>query len=1814
MLSDPLTLHERVLDSYIRYYETLFALRHDRLDEERRERLLEDGAICRAPWIEPIAKFKSAGRTLSESCEIAGASGDLARMLESSGVFDPSWSLYDHQEKSLEAVCSGKNIAVTAGTGSGKTESVFFPIFNTLLEESVSWAPVDGSASSSAWWNENGKWEPQRTDREARKPAVRALVLYPMNALVEDQMQRLRVSLDSDNSRDWMDEHRGGNRFYFGRYTGRTPVAGSRTSPTKRKKDDLRKYMRDMEDGYGRAPLSHREFFQNPFGAEMRSRWDMQVSPPDILVTNYSMLNVMLQRDDESRIFESTREWLEADPSHKFTIAIDELHVYRGTAGTEVALLLRTLLHRLGLGDRADRVRFLAASASAGNSVEEYRSFLGQFFGVDDTTVEIVGAESHKPVIEFREVRESREMLANLGNALSRDVEKVAEELGKLAGREVGSDLEGCAAEVGTKLRLDEILRAACWDDDNGSARARSATELASTVFDADENSESALKGLLWLMQAGYPSRDDAGSVREHLFFQNVLGFWACSDPECAVVPDKFRFENRPIGRIYRQPRVVCDCGSRVLDLLRCQTCNEVFLGGYRAKDPESSVDSFLLPDYPELDQLPEFEAADRSAASYAIYWPTPDGHTKPLHEKPWKRGDTRNSFKAARFDPASGRLARPGESGNSTGWRLSVEGDESDAPAIPRYCPHCDDSWERAAMGDVASDPGRSPSPIRFLRTGFEKVTQVLSDALIQEVAQTPEQRKLVVFTDSRQDAAKLAAAIEFRHHEDLIRGSLAAQALKAKETVASDFSGYESVLSGSKDPEDLEKFKRFRESNREMANIASDLFAGLPVSDDDKALFEQFKTRVKIGSVRLQDIRSNIEHVLLQLGVTPTGKFRLRTTRSIGGIERSWHSLFDFNAGEVAVRKGLSSEESDWLEELRESLLIEILYVVFAGRRRDFESVGLGRLTIDPAFKIPEDSVLDTQALREVSNSAIRVLGNARRFIGGRKGKEDASAPADFKKYMKFVAETKGVDSGQLSETVEAVLTASKSVRQWLIDPLHTYVDPDGSSEYSCVRCGQLSLHASAEVCIHCGGKVEVQGEAAERMRNYYAPQFEEGEEPFRLNTEELTGQTDPLDAQERQAAFQGIMLDSDAPKLACEIDLLSVTTTMEVGVDIGSLQAVVMGNMPPMRFNYQQRVGRAGRRETPLSVALTVARGRSHDEHYFRHPEQITGDPPKPPYIDLERLPIFKRTLLADSLRQAFATVRNQLKEIDFGYNVHGQFGKIADWATVRPHIGRELIAHRESTRETAVSLAVAASDEVRRQVIELADWIADAAVKEIDQAIDSGAADTDDLSEFLAGRGLLPMFGFPSRVKLLYTRRPSSFPPRHVIDREDSIAISQWAPGSDVVKDKMIHKVAGIANYMPEGGIVKSDPDPLGPRIKYHYCRACGGLDPSDLVRLKCSICGESDPKLFRQIDAIEPLGYRTDFRPTPYRDWFDWTSSGTQPRFADERELELSKLGSLQIRHGTARMVQINDNGGHDYLFEPTTEVGKQGGWIVRDALNEFESRNIATTPAAGRSVALSSSKLTDVLLIGIDEDDAPEGLSMGTLTPAGKGAWYSLGFLLRGAASRLLEVQTDELDIGIRPLLRANKPWAEVFLADSLANGAGYCSHLGEREVFQSLMEAAQVLVAEFDTEKHAANCDSSCYDCLRDFRNMRFHGLLDWRLAADMIDVLLGEFEPNKRWAGLTDVGLNILESQFDGEPISIEGQPGLLFDWEGGDDSVIIALHPLMSADRKRPSELQKAIRKEITSRYGARTNFRPTHGFDLIRRATWVYADSM
>ena len=203
---------------------------------------------------------------------------------------------------------------------------------------------------------------------------------------------------------------------------------------------------------------------------------------------------------------------------------------------------------------------------------------------------------------------------------------------------------------------------------------------------------------------------------------------------------------------------------------------------------------------------------------------------------------------------------------------------------------------------------------------------------------------------------------------------------------------------------------------------------------------------------------------------------------------------------------------------------------------------------------------------------------------------------------------------------------------------------------------------MHHANGICINCFHKLDKESvltkEDITNPNDFYLSLLNSTDNVYRLHCEEMTGQTSKADSKKRQRLFQDIFLKTENP-IVEGIDLLSVTTTMEAGVDIGSLSAVMMGNVPPQRFNYQQRVGRAGRRGNPLSIALTVARSTSHDLTNFHEYERMVSDTPKDPYLETRTKEIAERIIYKEILYAA-------LKDDNSGKDsVHGCFGTVEQW---------------------------------------------------------------------------------------------------------------------------------------------------------------------------------------------------------------------------------------------------------------------------------------------------------------------------------------------------------------------------------------------------------------------------------------------------------------------------------------------------------------------------------------------------------------------
>ena len=1737
-----------VRDELLRYYDTAYRLADRGLMAERSALLRRQGSVFGEPFIELLPQYPLAGdhdgtvRTPAGSLELAGAPPILAELVEEvmlDGVPRPR-RLFAHQEEAL-AVSFGRDahVALTSGTGSGKTEAFLLPILSRLTAEAEGWAARPQDAEGGRWWAQGPRRIPQRNPAGHRPAAVRALVLFPMNALVEDQLVRLRRYLDGDMSRSWFDRHLGGNRFYFGQYTGRTPVAGKKDEkPYKR--DALRAQLRRAErewlaverllasDVDGRVDRDARFVIPRvdaAGSAEMRSRWDMQDAPPDILITNFSMLSIMLGRDEESEIWAKTEEWL-AQPSSVFTLVIDELHMYRGTPGTEVAYLIRRLLRKLGLHHNPDKLRVIAPTASLGDEGDD---FLRAFFASEHPFRRVDAAP-----IATRGAREALQLTAAEVTAAQSptDASETVQQ------GDVMDSIRAIAERFDATLRKVPV--------DEGRPRALPLWLLEEGLFpdlSGGERRERAHELYALVERAG----GDQVRLRLHLLFNVLPGLWACSNPDCDQVSPEHRSAGRTVGRIFNQPEITCGCGGRVLELLYCQSCGEVLLGGYRPAESQGGRD-FVVPFLADLERLPDRVITERTAVNYVVYWPKPPAVRQPVRpSRTW--GGLTFAFKPADMTPQTGMIRRLPQ--GTTGWALDVTGADhatlERVQGLPLHCPGCDEVRfpYRNRRRLPPTDPAGKRSPIRTMGLGFSRVTQILSGAVLSQLP--ADQRRLVVFSDSRQDAARIGPDLARNHFQDILRAELVA-ALDER----ADLPMAERAVAGDTSEEAVAAYGQLRQ---QMPALADALARPQHLrTDADKALIHAGQWELEAPTV--EQLSDRVELGLATLGLNPGGPGP-SLFEAVDG--RHWHELYDWDGTRMTRRAPLPENLNDFRALIRGTLIAAVLSNLFSGVGRDIESLVLAMVAPLRADLLPAQlSGLSQDTFAEVAHSALRILCLRLRFPEAERD-PSTSPGGHLRSFLKTIADARGLVLDDLIQDVANAIGTPTS--DWLFHPhqvrlLRPSLLPHplapwlatghaGEGElwiWPCSRCLRVHLHPSAGTCTACFAPLR----APEPFRpddseffetDYYRHLATANERVFRLNAAELTGQIGAAEGADRQARFRGIHASAvDSPELYEKIertegiDVLSVTTTMEAGVDIGSLNAIALANMPPQRFNYQQRVGRAGRRRSPLSIAFTVCRGtRTHDQHYFTHPELITGDPPRAPYIDIRNTDIARRVVALDVLAEAFFAYRADQPQFDAGYSSHGAFGSCASWADTSQAIGRWIDSNHDLVTDIVASILRETSVEDPDAILR---YILDGQLLQDATDVADNALGHRDLSQQLAEHGLLPMYGMPTRQRYLYLDKPRDLGDVDdlTIDRDSEIAIGEFAPGGSIIRDGRRHIPVGVVEYeVGAGGRPQPVADPLGDRSRLGTCLACWytTLSPSD-DDIICPECGEDR---YVVTEMAEPLGYRTIYGWAPDYDGNDpWiTGSGLARMTFDESAAPTPgpTAGNLATRGGKVQLIAANTgSGGTGFAFRSTVPPGRRDweGLLVQGAFDTAQGYSpppwVPPLDQQFDSAAIGSRKVTDALLLS--PIDLPPEVDLYPGRIEARSGWLSTAYLFREAAWRVLEAAPEELTAGFSPLPTPLGISGEIYLTDTLLNGAGYARYFkaSERRL-QELVDAVEDRIAAYGQHvgPDGQPCRGSCYACLQDWSNSRLHPLLDWRLACDLAALLLGRaFVPN-RW-----------------------------------------------------------------------------------------------
>ena len=570
-------LEDYIKSQYFGKSPLLLSALSDHIDDE--------GLLYQKPFIESSPAYVTVQNGI-ETASIEPWLKDYFLQLAEAGigVFP---SPFAHQISALEAATRGENLFVSTGTGSGKTECFMWPLLAKMADE---------ARNSKESWAKRG---------------VRTIVMYPMNALVSDQVSRLRRMI-GDPDKKFIKTFRNTcgdevRRPQFGMYTGRTPYPGAQPSTEQDRKlektlarmsfpqsDSEQEYFNHLlKEGKIPAKVDMHQFLQglhesrhipNDEDAELITRFEMQQFCPDILITNYSMLEYMLLRPREQKIWDDTRKWLASNNENKLLFVIDEAHMYRGSSGGEVALLIRRLFHKLGIS--RDRVQFILTTASMPNKnqqdVDSVMKFANELTASDKAT-RFCYLTGEREVIDGQLKYDIPAELL-LGSDPSQFEDKDDLKLSALLS--FWRQLEGFDQNINS-------LEAICnWMYDNlvyyrpfhelikyCRGNAVSLGELSYGIF-PDLSQENALKAVSVLLAIAPLAKNAKGSVlfpaRMHMLFKGISGVYACANANCSRSHSE---GGLTLGEVYLSDgNLICPhCGSVVYELYNDRRCGALY-------------------------------------------------------------------------------------------------------------------------------------------------------------------------------------------------------------------------------------------------------------------------------------------------------------------------------------------------------------------------------------------------------------------------------------------------------------------------------------------------------------------------------------------------------------------------------------------------------------------------------------------------------------------------------------------------------------------------------------------------------------------------------------------------------------------------------------------------------------------------------------------------------------------------------------------------------------------------------------------------------------------------------------------------------------------------------------------------------------------------------------------------------------------------------------------------------------------------------------------------------------------------------------
>jgi ATP-dependent helicase YprA (DUF1998 family) len=1564
---NPLAVSRRIETSYRNYLRTTFSPRDESWREQFREALdSPERPLTRGPYLQATPPF-APGATMRQLIDEGLFSADFRRIPQD--VFPLDRPLHWHQETAIRKILNGRNILIATGTGSGKTEAVLFPVIELLLRE--------------------------RDAGTLDKPGVRALLLYPMNALANDQIRRLRRLLAP------FPEIR------FGRYVG----------PTKQKRKEALEVFRDVFPE------------EEPLPNEQLSREEMQDEPPHILITNYSMLEYLLLRPADTRFFDGPtgRYWK--------LIALDEAHVYDGADGTEVALLLRRLKDRV-VRSEPGRLRCVGTSATLGTEAdyEGLAQFAQDLFGErfewiedDETRQDVVGprrlplargeGEYELPPHTYARIREllasdhAEDPVAKLRSILAKDAPRAAGQVDNTTS--LPAALEAVLARDARVLRLQRAL-------EQGALDLQAATN---TAYGPSGQAE----WLVDLVELAVAARQDEGDAplipaRYHFFLRGLEGAYVCLNDRHPTGTPSLRLS--PADRCPS----CADAGLRsvMFELGACRRCGAEYVVGVggsigaelrRAPIGVTPSTYLLLGDPAEVTD--EDELGEEGPSGALEGWLCPgcgrvlDGEfgTCPCSTPPTRRP-------------------------------VTIVRLESDEDELLRSCAAC---GTRSHGGEIVG---------RFL-TDQNAPAAVIATALYAEVPPATDHRqrrklgggrKLLAFADNRQDAAFFAPYLE-RTYESSLRRALILRAIRATSTT-------EPLVIDNILPALL------REATQNHVLDPAD---------------NPFTRRQTALTWLMAEVLS-IDRRLTLDGV---------------GLVRVGYSL-PIDAPLPSALGALNLSEDD-----RKALLILLLDTVRIA----------GAVTLPPEVH-REDPIFSPRnrdiALRGTAPDSKQGVvawtpehGSNRRLDLLAKVVERTGSRVDPKAVLAQLWDELTDPNSPYGIFLPYSLDSVRgAVRRLSHERVELTAAEGAGRPWRCSRCRQLWWYAVANVCptYNCRGALSP---VADEDPNHYAVLYEK----FRLvpmSVEEHTAQW----ALEKGTEVQTRFVTGDTNVLSC-------STTFELGVDIGEVEAVLLRNVPPTPANYVQRAGRAGRRTGSAAIVTTLAQRRNHDLAYFNRPDALINGRVSPPRIVLDNPVLARRhahsVALAAYLRQEplpqMTTGAFFLPEAD-GRTRDAAF---VDWLRQRPadvgealerilptKVAKEidlagwawveaLVAGDEAPDPTFGWLR-RAGDEIRGDVARLEQLTSEASnnrdfrkAARFDEIRKTIAG--SELIGFLARRNVLPKYGFPVDLVPLDLSSAGQQAEGVELERDLRLAISEYAPGSEVVAAKTVWISRGL----------KKQPDRGWPTRHWAVCRQCdsyrdGLAEPPET----CPICGSPERKEYgvwvqpvfgfigqkgpNQVADLPPR------RRGSLRSWYtgygsDQSSDLITPRGVRGVQIRVRPQGRVVVvnRGPLTRGFRICSTCGYGDTVPPRPPRSKRSKQSAEPSHRDpFTDRKCGGTLVLHQ---LGHDFLTDVIEVRISGGASPQAL---------RSALYALA---EGASA--LGIKRDEIDGTLHTYDRGATP--AIVLYDTVAGGAGHVKRIAEN--FRSVVERAVERVDNCECGR-----ETSCYGCLRAYGNQLWH------------------------------------------------------------------------------------------------------------------------